>query len=214
MARKSSVQKRDEILRAVIEILESEGYDGVKLRDVANRTRTSLATIYRHFRSRERLMIAALTRWMEENPYSSLDEPAPDTVHAGLRWVHARIFEPWKSHPRILEAYHRAVVSEGGTSLEVLGMMSVEPVSWRYIAHLEPSHAEDVAIILSHLIASLIGRAARGEITVDEVLDVVDRAVVRLVDDGPVTPSNDAALANRDRVLRSLVRSGADKKRS
>jgi len=206
MRKERLARKREGILRVVIELLESEGYDGLKVKDVAEGARTSLATIYKLYTNREQLIVAALTQWMEENTYSTLDGPAPNTVHAGLRWIHEKFFEPWKRNPRVLEAYHRALASPGGNSLTLQGMEAVEPLSWRYLEHLEPSHGGDVAVILGHLIMSLMGRVAHGELTIDDLLDVVDRAVVRLVDDSTVTLEHHTQMMNRGRVLRSLAR--------
>ena len=63
----SADQARDRILDTVIEILETDGYEGVQLREVARRSRTSLATIYKRYATREELILAALACWMEEN---------------------------------------------------------------------------------------------------------------------------------------------------
>ena len=43
----------DRILDIVVEILETEGYDAVQLREVARRARASLATIYKRYPTRD-----------------------------------------------------------------------------------------------------------------------------------------------------------------
>ena len=50
----------DRLLAVVVEILETEGYDAVQLREVARRARSSLATIYKRYATREDLILAAL----------------------------------------------------------------------------------------------------------------------------------------------------------
>lgn len=62
--------ERDRILDIVVEILESEGYEAVQLREVARRAKTSLATIYKRYSTRDELILAALDSWMAENRYS------------------------------------------------------------------------------------------------------------------------------------------------
>ena len=53
----------DRLLDVVVEILETEGYDAVQLREVARRARTSLATIYKRHPTRDDLILAALFLW-------------------------------------------------------------------------------------------------------------------------------------------------------
>ena len=60
---------QDRILGIVVDLLETEGYDAVQLREVARRARTSLATIYKRYGTRDELILAALISWMEENRY-------------------------------------------------------------------------------------------------------------------------------------------------
>ncbi len=55
------------ILDVVAEQLSSAGYDGLQLRNVARAARVSLSTVYKHFPSRDDLVIAAVERWMAEN---------------------------------------------------------------------------------------------------------------------------------------------------
>ena len=66
----------DTIVTVVIDLLDTEGYDSVRLRDVASRARVSLATIYKLFGTRDELIVAALGRWLAENGYAELVEPA------------------------------------------------------------------------------------------------------------------------------------------
>ncbi len=50
----------ERLLATVVDILESDGYDAVQLRAVARRARTSLATIYKRYPTRDELIFAAL----------------------------------------------------------------------------------------------------------------------------------------------------------
>ncbi len=68
---------RDRILDIVATMLETEGYDAVQLREVARRAQSSLATIYKHYSTRDELILAALNSWMDEHRYSGLDHQSP-----------------------------------------------------------------------------------------------------------------------------------------
>lgn len=65
-------EERDRILDIVVELLETEGYEAVQLREVARRAKTSLATIYKRYSTRDELILTALDSWMAENRYSGL----------------------------------------------------------------------------------------------------------------------------------------------
>src|SRR5258705_3188099 len=95
---------QDRILDIVVELLETEGYDAVQLREVARRARTSLATIYKRYGTRDELILAALDRWMEENRYAGLTRPhdKDESLYAGVMRVLRTIFEPWERHPSVL----------------------------------------------------------------------------------------------------------------
>lgn len=56
----------------MVEILETEGYDAVQLREVARRARMSLATIYKRYATRDELILAALDTWMQQSRYSGI----------------------------------------------------------------------------------------------------------------------------------------------
>lgn len=57
------------IIESTIELAEEGGFEAVRLRDVAARAEVAMGTLYRRFRSKEELLVAALeqeTRAMEE----------------------------------------------------------------------------------------------------------------------------------------------------
>src|SRR5258707_5225010 len=93
--------ERDPILDIRAELLEPDGYDAVQLREVARRARTSLATIYKRYATRDELILAALHSWMDEHRYSGLvDQTAVpgESVYDGMMRVLRTIFEPWEQH--------------------------------------------------------------------------------------------------------------------
>ena len=130
MTRASDDQTRDVILDVVLELLESGGYDAVRLREVARRARLSLAKIYKLFPTRQELIVSALERWMASHAYADLTMPEPgEPLPETLMRVFRTLFEPWERSPRLLEAYHRAETGPGGERLRSQGAAAVEPVS-------------------------------------------------------------------------------------
>ena len=169
----------DRILDIVVELLETEGYDAVQLREVARRARTSLATIYKRYGTRDELILAALDRWMEENRYSGLTQPhdKDESLYAGVMRVLRTIFEPWERHPAVLKAYFRARTSPGGQKLVRRGFDAAVPAVMEVLADADPEFVRDMDTIVSSVAYGLLGRYAAGEIAVTEILHGLDRTV-------------------------------------
>jgi TetR/AcrR family transcriptional regulator, cholesterol catabolism regulator len=173
---------QDRILDIVVELLETEGYEAVQLREVARRARTSLATIYKRYGTRDELILAALNCWMEENRYSGLTKPhdADESLYVGLMRVLRTIFEPWERHPAMLNAYFRARSAPGGQKLVRRGFDAVVPAAMEVLADADPTFVEDVDDIVSSAVYGLMGRFAAGEIDITDILPSLDRTVYYL----------------------------------
>lgn len=168
------------ILVIVIEMLETEGYDAVQLREVARRARMSLATIYKHYPNRDELILAALQKWMDENRYSALDrtERAPDeSVYVAMVRLLRSIFEPWEQHPAMLTAFYRARSSPNGHVLFRSGLDIVVPAGLDVLAGVDEAFIRDLDTVLSSVVYGLLGRFALGEIAVTDIVPALDRTV-------------------------------------
>ncbi|MGX7681511.1 TetR family transcriptional regulator [Jatrophihabitans sp. DSM 45814] len=173
----------DAILDAVVQLIETKGYDAVQLRDIASEAHVSLSTIYKRYGTRDELMVAAIARWMDDNRYAGLkftqrDEPVFD----GLMRVYRTIFEPWERHPRMLHAYHRARSNPGADQLVAQGRSAVEPISHAILGDADPEWMADVGLILWNMVYALMGRFTDGEIAITEILPTLERTLFRLTD--------------------------------
>ena len=65
------------IVETAIELAEKGGFEAVRLRDVAAHAEVALGTLYRRFRSKEDLLIAALELETEELERRVGQRPAP-----------------------------------------------------------------------------------------------------------------------------------------
>ena len=173
----------DRLLDIVVDILESDGYDAVQLREVARRARTSLSTIYKRYPTRDALILAALECWMDENRYAALATQTPDpdeSLYDGLMRVFRTIFEPWERHPDMLRAYYRARSAPGGQRLVSKGLDSVIPAVMAVLGEADPDLVEELPPIVSHLAYGMVARFAAGELAITEILPTLDRALYRL----------------------------------
>ncbi|MBV9513527.1 MAG: TetR family transcriptional regulator [Mycobacteriaceae bacterium] len=175
-----AARRPDRILDIVANILETEGYDAVQLREVARRSRTSLATIYKRYPTRDELIVAALQQWMEENRYagSATETRGPDeSVYANLMRVLQTILTPWERHPDMLKAYYRARSGPHGERLLRRGLDAVVPPAMKVLGGVDAAFVTDLDAILSNLVYGLLARFAADQIDMAEILPTLERAV-------------------------------------
>ena len=192
----------DAIVRVVQEILESEGYDAVQPRVVAQRARVSLTTIYKFAPTRDELIVVALERWMDANTIARMAGPPSHLApRDGLMWVYRQLFEPWERSPRMLEAYQRARTGPGGERLNAQSASAVEPIARAFLEKLDPVYADDVGQIMTNMICGVIQRVAVGQLPATEILPVIERTLFRL------TTNNEPLAGVKRRVRRTPLRS-------
>lgn len=168
------------ILDVVVEILVTDGYDAVQLREVARRGRMSLATIYKYYPNRDELILAALQKWMDENRYSGLirSERAPDdSLYVAMMRLLRSIFEPWEQHPAMLTAFYRARSSPNGHVLFRKGLDIVAPAGLDVLVGVDEAFIRDLDTVLSSVVYGLLGRFALGEIAITDIVPALDRTV-------------------------------------
>jgi TetR/AcrR family transcriptional regulator, cholesterol catabolism regulator len=180
MDRGEPATQRDRILDIVAQLLETEGYDAVQLREVARRARTSLATIYKRYTTRDELILAALQSWMIEHRYSGLvhQSTSPgESVYDGMMRLLRTIFAPWEQHPAMLTAFFRARAAPGGQELFRQGLDITVPSFMEVLADVEAEFVRDLETILSTVIYGLLGRFSAGELDITEIVPTLDRTV-------------------------------------
>jgi TetR/AcrR family transcriptional regulator, cholesterol catabolism regulator len=168
------------IIQVVIELIESNGYDAVRVREVARRAHVSLDTLYKHFDTRDELIRSAVDHWMTETVYKQVATPRPGTtLYDGLMDVMEAVFEPWEREPLMLEAFHRARTGRGG-ALEQHAMNAMAHVHEGLTQGVDAEYLRDVHEVIGNVLYALIGRFAHGDIAVTDILPVFERTVYRL----------------------------------
>lgn len=177
----ASGRRADPILDIVVEMLDREGYEAVQLREVARRARVSLATIYKRYRTRDELIVAALDEWMDANRYAGLPSLIGDlpgeSMYVDLMHVMKTIFEPWERHPLMLRSYFRARSGPGGKRLIQRGVDAVVPVAKAVLAQAEPGFANDLELILTGVVYGLLTQFCQSEIEVTDIVPGIERTV-------------------------------------
>lgn len=184
-----SARARETILRAVVDLLGSGGWDSVQMSDVARGAHVSLAKIYALFGTREDLLVSALEQWMAEVSYANLTMPAAgESIYDGLLRVFRTVLEPWESSPHMLHAFQRAKVGPGGQRLMLGGLARVEPVFRAVMAGADPGYVRDVEVILTNMSHAVLSQVASGDMAITDMLPTLERAVYRLTADNTAHP--------------------------
>jgi AcrR family transcriptional regulator len=76
--------RRERMIAAAVELATAGGYDAVQMRDVAARAEVALGTLYRHYPSKDHLLLAALTEQAEALRERIAQRP-PDGADAATR---------------------------------------------------------------------------------------------------------------------------------
>ena len=100
------------IVEAAIELAEKGGFEAVRLRDVAAHADVALGTLYRRFRSKEDLLLAALELQVAEHERRVQEEPPQgETPLARVLALFERVTGEMCAKPNLARALVRSVAS-------------------------------------------------------------------------------------------------------
>jgi TetR/AcrR family transcriptional regulator, cholesterol catabolism regulator len=169
------------ILDVAATLLADGGLEALQLRDVAKLARVSLSTVYKHFPSRDALIVGAVEHWMSENVYDALPLPDPDLpLTETLIHFFRQFLTPWTTNPTMLGVCLHAALLPGGDQISAHGMAAISPIAAAMFAGYDPELVADIATVLSVLTDGLMSRFATGKADLAEITRVYERAVVRL----------------------------------
>jgi TetR/AcrR family transcriptional regulator, cholesterol catabolism regulator len=180
MSAEALPEPSDAVIDVVLDILTTQGYDAVRVREVSRRSRVSSKTIYKLFETREHLIVAALERWMTANVYVKVAMPEPEEAlyDVLMRFLRA-LFEPWERNPRMLQAYHRAQLGPAGAHLRAHGTTVARRIGEVPLFG-DPVFARDLEEIMRNIADGLISRFVHGDIEVGDIVPKLEIAAARL----------------------------------
>ena len=113
-----TAERRERLVAAAIELAREGGYDAVQMRDVAGRADVALGTLYRHYPSKDHLLVAALARQAEQlQRLFTRRRPTGDTAAERVADVLARASHSLERNPDVAAAMITALGSaERGTA--------------------------------------------------------------------------------------------------
>jgi TetR/AcrR family transcriptional regulator, cholesterol catabolism regulator len=179
----SQAARRSRIIEAVLELAQSDGYEGVQLRAVSGRSGVSIDTIYRYYRTRDALIAAAVRIWVEREFIApSRDWPQPATPAERFLAVTRQMWALWENNPRMLKVYVRAVELEGRVpdGLRAQALERVRPLLESALRDVEPVLREDLLMIHATATHSLMASVVNDQLAVTDAAPVMEKIVLRL----------------------------------
>ena len=180
---RSQNARRARVLDAVLELAQQGGYDAIQLRPVSELSEVGLDTIYRYFKSRDQLISAAVSEWLQREYFAPAPEwPQGDTAAERLLALYQRSWQVWERNPKMLETYVRAALAEGDkeTGLAMQSIRAIVPISVAILDDVEPEYRADVLTIASHIFHSAMTSVLRGQTQANEIYAILERTVRRL----------------------------------
>jgi AcrR family transcriptional regulator len=104
--------RTDRIIQVALELAERDGYDAVRLRDLAARAEVALGTVYRRFSCKEDILAAALEQQVKAMHQAVVSSPIPgDTAIERLDTFLRMATETLAERPKLAAAMLRTVAS-------------------------------------------------------------------------------------------------------
>jgi len=167
------------ILQVTIDHLRKKGFEQTNVQGIANDSGVALATIYRYFSSRDKLIYIASEHWLRQIASRSL--PAKkSTVERHILQLIRNAAKLLRSEPRLLEAWARVHLSTAPDVVELVRRR--QPPDWVGTLPVDdkqyPALRKDLDLILDHVWFSGITRWALGEKSYDQVYRDSERAAI------------------------------------
>lgn len=166
--------RRAKIIEAVIGLIAEVGADAVQMRDVAHRSGVALATLYRYFSSKERLLAAALEDWQKRLTRRVLAAggPADEGPLPGILDYLRRAQRAFHRNPQMTTLMLSAMTStdpEAKAAIDRMGRTNVEMFD-RLLEGIDPERIPDVSFGLNAALTSALTAVLTGALSLDESL--------------------------------------------
>jgi len=177
--------RRDSLIKAGLALLETDEYERIQVKDVAERAGVSLGTLYHYFSSKEHLFAEVLVRWASglgpniKRGSVRAEKPADrlvETVHLALR--------AFQHQPQMGRLINVLLVSSDSFAVEMIGRLEQTTVSAyvNALAPMDPEAARPIVDVVNAVFASAVREWSMGRMSIVDVYDRVTKAVHLLLD--------------------------------
>ncbi len=166
-------------MAATVELMQAQPYDAFHMRDVVVAADVAIATVYRHFRSKDHLLAAALLAWSERFPddvrrTSTSSASSLDEVRATYRLA-VRSFERYPSVYTHLDALRTTDDDDAHALYQrfIARQRAAFDVSLR---RLRPERRSGIVAVMDAVLDTNLREWSVGRQSIDEVRAAVDSA--------------------------------------
>ncbi|MFE4500929.1 TetR/AcrR family transcriptional regulator [Rhodococcus sp. NPDC056743] len=189
---KGQQQRRQRVVDAAWELLLSNEFDSIQIRDVAERSGVSLGTVYRYFTSKEHLYAAVMADWSASDPIKKSGKldvslPPDERIRSRLHYSVNRLHE----FPTFLRL--QSVLRQSADPIVLglfLGFSDQAVRSYQEVLFdLDPDDTADIIRITTSMLTHEMELFGLGRRDIGEVHRLVDRLVDMIFSSESVTSS-------------------------
>lgn len=172
--------RRERLIDAAISLLQTEDYDNVQVKEVADRASVSLGTLYNYFYSKERLFAEALVKWADSLPASIRSRPLSDAPPGDrLKEAVHRALRAFERRPQMARLVNVLTMSADSSAAEVMARMdqSTSDAYLQALSAIDPVVARSVVDVVNAVFSVALREWSLGRITMHQVHDRLDSAI-------------------------------------
>lgn len=189
-------ERRQRIVDAALALLESNEYDAIQVRDVAEEAHVALATLYRYFSSKEHLYAAALLCWAADYP-SGLSRSRDTDAEAGIRALMRRAVRAFERYPHVVRVVIVLETSDDPNAralFDEFARRNTEAFT-DALSALDPETAAAIHFTLNSVMFTRLRSWALGRATISDVHRSVERTLDLIFSDNPTASATRAPCA-------------------
>jgi AcrR family transcriptional regulator len=172
--------RRERLIDAAISLLQTEDYENVQVKEVADLAGVSLGTLYNYFYSKERLFAEALVKWASSLPANIRSRPLSD-ASPGERLKEAvhRALRAFERRPQMARLVNVLVMSTDPLAGELLVRMdrSTSDAYMQALSTIDPAVARTMVDVVNAVFTLALRDWSLGRITMRQVHDRLDSAI-------------------------------------
>jgi len=173
------MERRQRILDAAKNLLRSNDYESIQIRDVASEANVALGTLYRYFSSKEHLYATVVYDWSV--PFGAADEAVPDSLGT-IERVTRRLQQALSAFQRRPNFYQTILMLRTSSDPNVRDLMQqlvllLEEPFRADFSTLSRDEAADITAMVWAVLMDMVGRLLAGVQTLEDANRVLARFV-------------------------------------
>lgn len=177
--------RRDRLIDAAISLLQTEDYENVQVKEVADLAGVSLGTLYNYFYSKERLFAEALVKWADSLPANIRNRPLSE-ASPGERLKEAvhRALRAFERRPQMARLVNVLTMSGDSLAGELMARMdrATSDAYMNALSAVDPLVARSMVDVVNAVFSVALREWSLGRITIRQVHDRLDSAIDLVVD--------------------------------